>query len=352
MTTRIIDRKGRNAGLWMLVLLLHVMAIAPAAAQNPADYYTTPQVYGTRPNPRGEKDLGSIGVTGIRARIYPGVTVTVEDVQPNTPAHGKFNQGDIIVGVNGVLLEGQNPLVVLGTALTKAEATDGVLTFDVKPAREAQAKRVTIKIPVMGAYSKTFPLQCDKSKRIIKQAAEFYSGRDRLKEHTFLNGLACLFLLSTGEDAYVPRVKEYFSQFLTTDGSVKGIGDHTWHNGYNGVACAEYYLRTGDKSVLSILQYYCDDARDRQKYGIGWGHWGNSVNPAYEAGGGLSIPPATRCCSRCCWARCAASTSMRRPCWGRSGTGTASPAMARSRSPTSVTGTSSVLPAGTARLPA
>ena len=70
MTTRIIDRKGRNAGLWMLVLLLHVMAIAPAAAQNPADYYTTPQVYGTRPNPRGEKDLGPIGVTGIRARIY------------------------------------------------------------------------------------------------------------------------------------------------------------------------------------------------------------------------------------------------------------------------------------------
>ncbi len=68
--------------------------------------------------------------------------------------------------------------MVLGTALTKAEASDGVLTFDVKPAKEAQAKRVTIKIPVMGAYSKTFPLQCDKSQRIIKQAAEFYSGRD------------------------------------------------------------------------------------------------------------------------------------------------------------------------------
>ena len=73
----------------------------------------------------------------------------------------------------------------------------------------------------MGAYSKTFPLHCDKSKKIIKQAAEFYSGKDRLKEHTFLNALACLFLLSTGDDAYVPRVKEYFSQFLSPDGSVK-----------------------------------------------------------------------------------------------------------------------------------
>ena len=102
-----------------------------------------------------------------------------------------------------------------------------------------------------------------------------------------MNALACMFLLSTGDDEYVPRVKQYFAQFLQPDGGVKGIGTHTWHNGYNGAACAEYYLRTGDESVLPILQYYCDDARDRQNYGVGWGHWGHGINPAYEAGGGM-----------------------------------------------------------------
>jgi hypothetical protein len=271
----------------MSALLAHLLLAVPAVAQTPSQYYTKPQVYGNRPNPGNEYDLGPIGVTGIEARIYRGVTVTVEGTQESTPAHGKFDKGDTIVGVNGVPLKGKNPFVALGTALTEAEATDGVLTFDVTKGREGQLRDVALKIPVLGAYSKTFPLNCAKSKKIIQQAAEFYSGRDRLKEHTFLNGLACLFLLSTGDGAYAPRVKEYLSQFLASDGRVKGIGEHTWHNGYNGVACAEYYLRTGDQSVLPLLQYYCNDARDRQAYGIGWGHWGRSVNPAYEAGGGL-----------------------------------------------------------------
>jgi hypothetical protein len=267
----------------VVVIMLGTLITVAGAAE----YYTEPQVYGSRPNPAGEYDLGPIGASGIMTRIYKDVAVTVEGTRPNTPAHGKFNKGDIIVGVNGALLKGKNPLVILGMALTKAEATDGVLAFDVKPGKDAAVRKVTIKIPVLGAYSKTFPLNCAKSKKIIKQAAQFYSGKDRLKSHDLHNALACLFLLSTGDDTYVPRVKEYFSQFLNKDGSVKGVGNHSWYNGYNGVACAEYYLRTGDRSVLPILQHYCDDARDRQAYGIGWGHWGYGVTPAYEAGGGM-----------------------------------------------------------------
>ncbi len=298
MSTRQNNRKGEIVGLWVLALLLQSMALFPAiaAAQAPSEYYTQPQVYGTRPNPAGECELGPIGATGIEARIYKGVTVTVEGTQTNTPADGKFAKGDVITGVNGVSLKGKNPFVVLGTALTKAEAANGVLTFDIKSAKDGQAKKVTIKIPVLGTYSKTFPLKCSKSNKIIKQAAEFYSAKDRLKGHKFFNALACLFLLSTGDDAYVPRVKEYFSQFLkspdgwakeTWDDDVKGIGDMTWDNGYNGIACAEYYLRTGDKSVLPILQHYCDDARDRQYWGKGWTHWGQGINPSYEGAGGL-----------------------------------------------------------------
>ncbi len=300
MSTRNKDGKGGRVSLWMLVLLLQIMALVPiaAAAQNPSEYYTEPQIYGMRPNPVGEYELGPIGVTGIEARIYPGVTVTVEKAQPNTPADGKFDKGDIIVGVNGVLLKGKNPLVALGQALTKAEATDGVLAFEVKPGKDGQVKKVAIKIPVLGAYSKTFPLKCAKSEKIIKQAAAFYSGKDRLKRHSFFNALACLFLLSTGDDAHLPRVKEYFAQFLKnprgwnpTDvvdaGDFAGVGQQTWDNGYNGIACGEYYLRTGDKSVLPLLQYYCDDARDRQYWGKGWTHWGQGINPGYEGAGGL-----------------------------------------------------------------
>jgi S1-C subfamily serine protease len=107
----------------MLGLLLHVMAIAHATVQSPSEYYKELQIYGMRPNPGRELDMGPIGATGIWARIYKGITITVEDVQPNSPAHGKFNKGDIILGVNGAAYKGKNPFVVLGSALTEAEAT-------------------------------------------------------------------------------------------------------------------------------------------------------------------------------------------------------------------------------------
>ena len=95
--------------------------------------------------------------------------------------------------------------------------------------------------------------------------------------------LGCLFLLSTGDDKYLPRVKAYFDAFPK---DVKAIGVSTWSNGYNGIACGEYYLRTGDKSVLPIMQYYCDDAKEHQSYGCGWSHYGaKSIWPGYVAGG-------------------------------------------------------------------
>jgi len=37
--------------------------------------------------------------------------------------------------------------------------------------------------------------------------------------------------------------------------------------------------------MLPILQYFCDDAKRRQKFGVGWIHWGTGVNPRYVAGG-------------------------------------------------------------------
>lgn len=90
--------------------------------------------------------------------------------------------------------------------------------------------------------------------------------------------LTALFLLSTGDDQYLPAVKAYFDDFPD---EVEKIGDHTWNNGYNGIVAGEYYLRTGDKSVLPILQFFVDDAERRQFFGVGWKHWGDEIKPHY-----------------------------------------------------------------------
>ncbi len=280
----------RNVSGWAFVVALCVQLAGGAALAQDVKkpYYTEEQLYRFRPNPaKAEILFGNVGVTGLLIDFHKGVVATVDKTLPDTPAAGKFKSGQIITGVNGVKFVGRNPIVILGKALTKAEAADGVLVFDVKDDAKAPEKKVKISIPVLGEYGDKWPLNSEKSKRIIHDAAEYYSTDKEFKRKFFAakemgGALACLFLLSTGEDKYVPVVKEYFQQFLP---DVRKIGHHTWYNGYNGIACAEYYLRTGDKSVLPILQYYCDNAKLRQSFGRGWGHWGLTPGPGYVASG-------------------------------------------------------------------
>ncbi len=292
MGERGVGRRGGAVG--SLVVWTILLGLAGAGAAGAEEYYTEPAVFDLRPGVKGEMALDCIGTTGIQARFYPGVVLKVEGVIEGSPAAGKFTVGQIIRGVNGVKLQGVNPYVALGEALTRAEASDGVMAFEVQDDEKAAqpgTRTVTVNIPVLGAYSETWPMNCEKSRRIIAQAAEYYAHdpafrrmyfNDNSENGGIPSALACLFLLSTGDDRYLPIVRDYFAGFPK---DVKQIGDHTWNNGYNGIACAEYFLRSGDKEVLPILQYYCDNARERQHFGVGWGHWGRSINPNYVAGG-------------------------------------------------------------------
>ena len=269
-------------GLVLVVQLPGTLAFAQGKDEKGGGYYSDAQIYGSRPRVDREMHVGHIGVTGIEARIYKGVILKVEKTQPDSPAHGKLKKGDVINGINGIPLKGKNPFVTLGNALTEAEASDGKMVFDVKSGEGAASKKVEVIIPVLGSYSKAWPLNCEKSEKIIRQAAEFYADKKKFQHKGVGGAMACLFLLSTGDDKYLPRVKEYFAEFVKNP---SGIGDHTWNNGYNGIACAEYYLRTGDSSVIPVLQHFCDDAKERQKFGCGWTHWGKGINPGYVAGG-------------------------------------------------------------------
>ena len=267
-------------GAWFMCSMAGTLCAAEQA--KPAGYYTDEHVYKSRPDPSSERYFGGIGTIGLKARIYPGVVLKVQEMAPGSPSDGKFTKGEILTGINGTALKGLSPFVVMGNALTKAEATDGKMDFDVTSADGKTQRKEAVTIPVLGAYSKTWPLDCPKSKRIIEEAAAFYADPKKFNQQGIPGALGCLFLLSTGDDQYLPRVKAYFDAFPK---DVEAIGDHTWNNGYNGIACGEYYLRTGDKSVLPIMQHYCDDAKKRQMFDCGWAHWGYGVNPGYVAGG-------------------------------------------------------------------
>jgi len=254
-----------------------------------------------RPYPRF-----NIGVTGIWAEIPDGAaTVTVIETQADTPAHGKFEKGDVIKSVNGEELKGKpgdyvlgsDPRRILGEAMGRAEGTDGRLVFQVQ--RGDAVTDVTVVLPVLGAYSKTWPLKCGKSDAIIQQTVS-YLRRIQTAEGTFeferspagsgeLIGrcLAALFLLSTEEPTNVAAAGRC-AHWLARDIEANGVTSSSWPKGYMGLLLAEYYLKTGDRGVLKALEAICRAAVESQVIGA-WGH-GARPSPGYAHGGVMNSP--------------------------------------------------------------
>jgi hypothetical protein len=98
----------------VLLAVLSVGLTSPLFSQVPD--YTEEKIYSTRPNPAGESLFGIIGVTGIKARVYPGVVLKVVEMMPGSPSAGKFAKEEILTGINGTALKGLNPFVAMGNA--------------------------------------------------------------------------------------------------------------------------------------------------------------------------------------------------------------------------------------------
>jgi len=57
--------------------------------------------------------------------------------------------------------------------ITDAEAGDGKVTFMIRDTEESKPYEVVVKIPVLGAYSATWPLNCPKSDKIVRNMADW-----------------------------------------------------------------------------------------------------------------------------------------------------------------------------------
>lgn len=219
------------------------------------------------------------GVTGINFKMDEKGVSTVSTVTPNTPAEGKIKVGDVLLAVDGESLRVRDPRHPLGFAINAAEGRDGKMKFDIL--RGGRKQTVTIQLDPIGSYSKTWPVHCKKSQRIIDETAAFI-----LKNGGPGGGIAgnleALFLMSTGEAKYMPAVEKYAVALAS-----KGCGTSVWGIGYSGIFLGEYYLATGDKRVLPALKARCDELARGQYFG-GWGHGTSRCGPGYVTGGLLN----------------------------------------------------------------
>lgn len=215
--------------------------------------------------------IRNFGPVGIGIMLDKGPVMKIQNVEVGSPAEkvGNLKQGDIIESINGVRLTDtkRDPRLVLGDLITEAEATDGKIHLQI-----SGKGVVTADIPVLGRYSDTWPLDCPKSDRIVRNLADLLAKQGKNEWGSVL------FLLSTGEEKDLEVVRGWMKER-------KPIWAHNWQVGVEGMGICEYYLRTGDASILPVIQAGADHLRDRI-YNGAWSGRGASFN--YQSGGHLN----------------------------------------------------------------
>jgi len=215
--------------------------------------------------------IKNFGPVGIGIMLEKGPVMKIQNVEAGSPAEkvGKLKQGDTIESINGVKLSDtkRDLRMVLAGLITEAEATDGKIDLQIK-----DKGTITVEVPVLGRYSATWPLNCPKSDKIVRNLADLIAKQGKTEWGSVL------FLLSTGEAKDLDVVRGWMEEGKTT-------WAHNWSIGIEGMGICEYYLRTGDASVLPIIQKGADHLRDRI-YNGAWAGRAASFN--YQSGGHMN----------------------------------------------------------------
>lgn len=255
-----------------VTILSSANASGDSGYKDKGGYYKVAPAFNPHPKANDKKgwlikNFGPVGI-GINLKA-PGMTMEIANVEEGSPAEkaGKLEKGQIIESINGVEMTGADPRLVLAKLITDAEATDGEIELQIKG-----LGRVAVTIPVMGSYSPTWPLNCPKSDKIVRNMADLVAKEGKG------NWGSVLFLLSTGEEKDLAVVREWMK-------TPKESFAHNWDVGYRGIGICEYYLRTGDKTVLPLIKEGADQLRD-SIYNGAWS--GRKASYTYQSGGQLN----------------------------------------------------------------
>ncbi|MFT5857666.1 MAG: hypothetical protein ACI8XO_004928, partial [Verrucomicrobiales bacterium] len=231
-------------------ILAAASALALTAICGAESFYKEPDaLFSTRPSEtKSLQSIDRFGPVGMGIELLqPAFTMRIKNIEEGSPAAatGKLKMGQIIETLNGQPLADIDPRMQLGQILAAAEASDGVIKFAIK----GEAEPVTVKVSVLGSYSNTWPLDCPKSDKIVRQVADYLSKPGSTQG---LGGIGMLFLLSTGEDQDLEVVRNWARK--------APAHKYPWYLGYGGIPLTECYLRTGDPEILANIQRWVDNA--------------------------------------------------------------------------------------------
>ena len=255
-------------------------------------FYKGPALFSTRPDvTKSEVKVSRFGPVGIGINlVQPAFQMRIRNVEEGSPAAatGKLKTGQYIESINGQKLKEIDPRIQLGKILAEAEATNGEVRLKVADAPGGKTEDVLVKIPILGRYSKTWPLNCPKSSKIVRDFGDFLATKE-WKGQQAIDGFELLFLLSTGEKKDLETAKKWVKISVERFNETKTVTGYAWYIGLGGVPLCEYYLRTGDKSVLPLIEALAKEAKQRE-YQDGWaGRGGVAVSYGHLNAAGTAV---------------------------------------------------------------
>ncbi|QTN30966.1 hypothetical protein HZ994_01025 [Akkermansiaceae bacterium] len=201
--------------------------------------------------------LVNMGPTGARGVLRESSYV-VGHVFRKSPAAGVLEIGDEVYGANGKRFSKhtfggghhgiEGPMQDLGLAIEDSEGEDGVLRLMVD--RGGEKLELAVQLEALGRFADSFPVDCKKT-AILRDRAYGYLMDNPGGLDSQGRCIATLALLGS-DDSKVQRA----GKKMALDWN-RPYGPETWswHLGFQGIALGEYYLLTGDKSVLKTIEH-------------------------------------------------------------------------------------------------
>jgi len=223
-------------------------------------------------------NMGPAGARGIlKTRSF-----VVKYIFPKSPAKGVLKLNDEVTGANGKKFAAHTfsgssgcgivgPIQDMGVAIEDSEGRDGILKLTVE--RDGSPLKVSIQLEKLGRFADTFPVNCKKTD-ILKERAYKYLMDNPGGVSSQGRCVEILAMLSSDDS----RVSAEGKRLAKAWNSVPGKNTWSWHLGFQGITLAEYYLLTGDRSVLKTLESVLNQLRYAQ--------WKGPKIQRWEAHGG------------------------------------------------------------------
>lgn len=215
----------------------------------------------------------NLGITGLRAQLVAGEpkTLLVRHVFASTPAHGRIEVGDVLLGAGGrpfqeahqngygmKVFGARGPVAQFAAALEHGQtaAGEGRLLLTVR--RAGAVRDVELDVGRRyGAFAATYPSDCAKTDRILAELYQYLRDHQR-DDGSFGNPVhdtfAPLALLASGDARNLPAVERNVRWHARTTKAEDEDSLINWRYMAAAIVLAEYHLATKASWVVPELQ--------------------------------------------------------------------------------------------------